>query len=97
MEEKPIAEDGTKIWGTVLNAGDDTAYWRSAEIWYKWFGYEMDNMEYLIETDMINGEYHNIIEKGKESLYYEKLKWYNTAYREGVLDPEKQKQNPAER
>ena len=88
MEAKPTADDGTKTWGTVLNSGTDGTYWRSSEIWYKWFGYEPDNMAYLIETDMVNGEYHNIIEEGRDSLYYEGLKFYNTAYREGVLDPD---------
>lgn len=88
MEAKPTADDGTKTWGTVLNAGTDSTYWRSSELWYKWFGYEPDNMAYLIETDMVNEEYHNILEEGRDSLYYECLKFYNTAYREGVLDPD---------
>ncbi len=88
MEAKPVADDGTPTWGTVLNAGADSTYWRSIELWYKWFGYELMNMPYLIETDMINDKYTSVLDLGRESLYYEGLKFYNTAYKEGVLDPD---------
>ena len=40
MEYLPTAADGTKTWGTCLNSGTDSLYWRSIELWYKWFGYQ---------------------------------------------------------
>lgn len=88
MEYMPVAEDGTKTWGTCLNSGTDSLYWRSIELWYKWHGLEMDNLQYLLETDMINAKYTSILDAGRDSMYYKGLKFYNTAYRAGVLDPD---------
>ena len=44
MEIKPEADDGTKTWGTILNAGSDATYWGNIQLWNKWFGYESDNL-----------------------------------------------------
>lgn len=88
METKPEADDGTKTWGTILNAGSDGTYWGNMQLWYKWFGYEPDNLPYLIESDMVNSEYKSILDLGRDSLYYDGLKWYNECYREGVMDPD---------
>ena len=89
LEVMPESEvDGTKCWGTILNAGSDDKYWGNIQLWDKWFGYEPDNMPYLIETDMINEEYHSILEDDRDSLYYKGLKWYNECMREGVMDPD---------
>ncbi|MGN0313907.1 MAG: hypothetical protein ACI4EG_03845 [Fusicatenibacter sp.] len=89
LEVMPVSEvDGTQCWGTILNAGSDDTYWGNMQLWYKWFGYEPDNLPYLIETDMINAEHHSILEEDRESLYYQGLKWYNECYREGVMDPD---------
>lgn len=89
LEAMPVSEvDGTQCWGTVLNSGSDDQYWGNMQLWYKWFGYEPYSLPYLIETDMINGEYHSILEENKNSLYYRGLRWYNECYREGVMDPD---------
>lgn len=81
-------EDGTQCWGTILNAGSDDKYWGNMQLWYKWFGYEPDSLPYMVETDMINGEHHSILEENRDSLYYKGLKWYNQCLREGVMDPD---------
>lgn len=89
MEVTPeSAVDGTKTWGTILNAGSDGTYWGNMQLWYKFFGYEPDNLPYLIESDMVNNKYDSILELSKDSLYYKGLKWYNECYREGVMDPD---------
>ena len=88
MEYMPVAKDGTKTWGTCLNSGTDSVHWRSIEQWYKWHGYEMDNLQFLLETDMLNAQYTSILEAGRDSMYYKGLKFYNTCFREGVLDPD---------
>lgn len=80
--------DGTPTVGTVLNAGSDDTYWGCISEWYKWHGYEPDNLAYLLETDMFNGKYVSILEADRDSLYYQGLKWYNQCYREGLLDPD---------
>jgi len=88
MEHKPTADDGTKTWGTILNAGSDGTYWGNMQLWYRFQAYDETQLPYLIETDMVNDKYYSILELGKESLYYKGLKWYNRAYREGVMDPD---------
>lgn len=89
MEATPESTvDGTKTWGTMLNAGSDDTYWGNMQLWYKFFGYEPDNLPYLIETDMVHNKYESILERDRESLYYQGLKWYNECYREGVMDPD---------
>jgi putative aldouronate transport system substrate-binding protein len=88
MEHKPVADDGTKTWGTILNSGSDGTYWGNMQMWYRFQGYNEGQLAYLIETDMVNGEYISILEANRDSLYYDGLKWYNKAYREGVMDPD---------
>lgn len=86
QEAYPTAKDGTQMWGTYLNAGSDTDSWGNMLQYFKWFGYETTELYYLLEADMVNGTYASILDEN--SKYYEGLKWYNTAYREGVLDPD---------
>lgn len=85
-EAYPSGEDGVQNYGTYLNSGSDTDYWANITLYLKWFGYEPTNLEYLLETDMINAQYHSILEDS--SKYKEGLKWYNTVYREGLMDPD---------
>lgn len=86
MEKYPVGEDGVENWGTYLNAGSDADYWANITQYMKWFGYEPTHLKFLLETDMVNGEYHSILEDN--SKYREGLKWYNTVYREGLMDPD---------
>jgi len=86
MEAYPTGADGIPNFGTYLNTGSDTDYWANITSYLKWFGYEPTNLYYLIETDMVNAEYHSIL--SNDSKYYEGLKWFNTLYREGLLDPD---------
>ena len=86
METQPEDETGAKIWGCQMNAGSDATYFGSLILWYRWQGFSEENLPYLLETDMVNGTYASIL--NKDSLYYEGLKFYNKAYREGVFDPD---------
>jgi len=86
MAAYPKGEDGIANFGTYLNSGSDTNYWANITQYLKWFGYEPTNLYYLLETDMVNGKYDSIL--SKDSKYYEGLKWYNTVYREGLMDPD---------
>ncbi len=88
-ETESDGEDGgTPTVGTALNAGSDGEYWGNMTQWYRWHGYEPDNLAYLLETDMFNGKYVSILDAGRDSLYYKGLKWYNQCYREGLMDPD---------
>lgn len=86
VEAYPMGDDGVQNYGTYLNSGSDTEYWASIASYLKWFGYEPTNLAYLLETDMVNAEYASILEE--DSKYREGLTWFNTLYREGLLDPD---------
>ena len=86
VEAYPVGEDGVQNYGTYLNAGSDTEYWANITSYLKWFGYEPTNLAYLLETDMVNAEYYSIL--NEDSKYHEGLTWFNTLYREGLMDPD---------
>lgn len=86
LEAHPTNETGETCYGTFLNSGSDATYWGNMQMYFKWFGYEPTELPYLLETDMINAEYKSIL--SEDSLYHEGLKWYNTVYREGLMDPD---------
>ncbi len=86
MAAHPQEEDGTKCYGTVLNQGSDTTYWTCIQMFYKWFGYDDTQLPYLLEADMVNGTYDSIL--SRDSKYYEGLKWYNAAFKRGLIDPD---------
>ena len=86
LEAHPTNEAGEKCYGTFLNSGSDATYWGNMQLFFKWFGYEPTELPYLLESDMVNGKYSSIL--SKDSLYYQGLKWYNTVYREGLMDPD---------
>lgn len=86
LKAYPVGDDGVQNQGTYLNAGSDTEYWANINQYLKWCGYEPIELKYLLESDMINAEYKSILED--DSKYKEGLKWYNQAYRRGLLDPD---------
>ena len=86
LKAYPVGDDGVQNQGTYLNAGSDTEYWANINQYLKWCGYEPTELKYLLESDMINAEYKSILED--DSKYKEGLKWYNQAYRRGLLDPD---------
>ena len=86
MAAQPTEEDGTPNFGTILNSGSDTSYWACMVMWYRMQGYKEDQLGYLLEMDMVNGTISSIL--SKDSMYYKGLKWYNEAYRRGLVDPD---------
>lgn len=86
LKAHPTSEDGTPFYGTVLNNGSDSNYWANMVMWYRMQGYSEVQLPYLLETNMAEGTYHSIL--SKDSMYYKGLKWYNEAYRRGIMDPE---------
>lgn len=86
LKAYPTGEDGVQNQGTYLNTGSDTEYWANINEYLKWFGYEPTELKYLLESDMVNAEYKSILED--DSKYKEGLKWYNQAYRRGLVDPD---------
>lgn len=82
----PTAADGNPMYGTVLNAGSDTLYWACMVMWYRMQGYNEQELPYLLESDMVNGTVSSIL--STDSMYYKGLKWYNEAYKRGLIDPD---------
>lgn len=82
----PSDEQGNSFYGTVLNNGSDTDFWASMVMWYRFQGYQEEQLPYLLEADMVNGTFSSILTK--DSMYYKGLKWYNEAYKRGLMDPD---------
>ncbi len=79
-------EDGAATYGTVLNTGSDSKRWECISMWYLTQGYRADELAYLLESNMETGECSSIL--STDSMYYKGLKWYNEAYKRGLLDPD---------
>lgn len=86
VEAHPTDENGNPFYGTVLNAGSDKQSWYNMILWYRWQGYNEENLPYLLEANMVEGTYSSILDKN--SMYYKGLKWYNEVYRRGLMDPD---------
>ena len=82
----PTAEDGNPMYGTVLNSGSDTSYWACMVMWYRMQGYLEQELPYLLEENMVDGTVESIL--SENSMYYQGLKWYNSAYKRGLIDPD---------
>ncbi len=86
LEAMPTHEDGTKMYGTILNSGFDSTYWGCMTYWFAQQGYLYNNLKFLLELDMETSEMSSILEDN--SMYYQGLKWYNEAMRRGLIDPD---------
>lgn len=86
MDAHPTDENGAKIYGTILNSGSDATYWGNIILWLRWNNYMETQLPYLLEADMIAGEYHSILEDN--SMYYQGLKFYFDCMQAGILDPD---------
>ena len=82
----PTVEDGNPMYGTVLNSGSDTSYWACMVMWYRMQGYLEQELPYLLEENMVDGTVESIL--SEDSMYYQGLKWYNSAYKRGLIDPD---------
>lgn len=82
----PTAEDGNPMYGTVLNSGSDTSYWACMVMWYRMQGYLEQELPYLLEENMVDGTVESIL--SEDSMYYQGLKWYNSACKRGLIDPD---------
>lgn len=86
LEAMPTHPDGTKMYGTILNSGTDSAYWGCMTYWFAQQGYMYNNLKFLLELDMEDSTMSSILEDN--SMYYQGLKWYNAAMRRGLIDPD---------
>lgn len=82
----PTEADGTKVYGTFLDNGQDSTSFGAMQLWFRWQGYYHDQLPYMLENNQVTGEYTSILTT--DSKYYEGLKWYNEVYRRGLMDPD---------
>lgn len=86
LKAEPTHPDGSKMYGTILDNGDDATYWGCAYTWLAYHGYHYRTLPFMGELNIIDDEVNYILTK--DSLYYEGLKWYNEIYRRGLMDPD---------
>jgi ABC-type glycerol-3-phosphate transport system substrate-binding protein len=86
LKARPVEPDGNPNYGTVLNNGSDTNSWACMTLFYAWQGYSMNDLPYLLETNLVTGEHSSILDAN--GLYYQGLRWYNAAYKRGLMDPD---------
>ncbi len=86
LKARPVDEEGNPFYGTILNSGSDTSYWYCMRLWFRWQGYEDTELPYMLEMNMAEGKASSILED--DSLYKAGLRWYNQAYRRGLMDPD---------
>lgn len=86
MAYQSTAEDGSKMYGTVLDNGFDTDYWGAMYLWFEWHGYDPYGYKYFTENSKVTGVVKSIFDD--DSLYKEGAKWYNEIYRRGLMDPD---------
>ena len=55
-------------------------------MWYRMQGYLEQELPYLLEENMVDGTVESIL--SEDSMYYQGLKWYNSAYKRGLIDPD---------
>jgi len=85
LEYQPTDADGNKMYGMFLDNGMDGDKWGGMYLWYVWHGYE-SHAVHFVEFSNVTGEMKSIFDD--DSLYKEGLKWYNEAYRRGLMDPD---------
>ena len=86
VKAHPQEEDGTKCYGMFLDNGLDSTSFGAMLLWYRWQGYSESYLPFMLEANMVTGEFDSIL--SKDSLYYKGLKWYNEVNRRGLMDPE---------
>ncbi len=86
LEAAPTAADGTKMYGTFLDNGQDTTRWGCMYLWNQWHGYDSSINQFFVEANRITGSVTSIFED--DSIYKEGAKWYNEIYKRGLMDPD---------
>ncbi len=86
VEYAPTAEDGTKIYAMYLDNTYDDRFFGCMDLWFQWHGIHGDNFDYFTEQNIVHGTVKSIFDD--DSVYKEGVKWYNEAYRRGLMDPD---------
>jgi len=82
---QPVAEDGTPNYGMYLDPGLDSDKFGSMHLWNLWHGVR-SNYQYFVECNAAFDSMKSIFDE--DSVYKEGVKWYNEAYRRGLIDPD---------
>ncbi len=82
----PTAPDGSPMYAMHLFNNMDTTYFYAMYSWLCINGYYYSEMPYFLASDAVEGNYEYILDE--DGVYKEGLKFFNTLYREGLLDPD---------
>ena len=82
----PTAPDGSPMYAMHLFNNMDTTYFYAMYSWLCINGYYYSEMPYFLASDAVDGNYEYILDE--DGVYKEGLKFFNTLYREGLLDPD---------
>ena len=86
QEAWPVSDTGIKTYAMHLYAGADKGYFKGIENVLKLSGYAAGWCMYFQSANTRTGEYEYMLED--DGIYKYALKYINTLYREGLLDPD---------
>lgn len=82
----PMSETGIKTYAMHLYSSADKGLFAAASNVLSISGYGKDQLPYFLASNFVTEEYEYILED--DGIYKYALKYYNTLYKEGLLDPD---------
>ena len=82
----PVSDTGIKTYAMHLYGGADKGYFAAASNVLSISGYGKDQLKYFLVSNLLTDEFEYILED--DGIYKYALQYYNTLYKEGLLDPD---------
>ena len=86
QEAWPVSDTGIKTYAMHLYSGADNGYFKGIDNVMKLSGYVTGWLKWFLTSNTITGEFEYMLED--DGAYKYALNYYNTLYREGLLDPD---------
>lgn len=86
QETWPVSDTGVKTYAMHLYGGADKDYFKGADNILLLSGYTCDWLKWFLVGNTQTGEYEYMLED--DGIYKYAIRYYNTLYREGLLDPD---------
>lgn len=86
QEAWPVSDTGIKTYAMHLYSGADDGYFKGVDNVMKQSGYVTGWLKWFLTSNTITGEFEYMLED--DGAYKYALNYYNTLYREGLLDPD---------
>lgn len=82
----PVSETGIKSYAMHLYSSADNGLFAGAGNVLAISGYDTDQLKYFLATNIVDDTFEYILED--DGIYKYALQYYNTLYKEGLLDPD---------